>query len=404
MHPILFWLVSCSVCAESGVAPIQKFWLFNVAARIKACIAPSMKDTDPAGQSDLLSLTTDKRADILDSIRVKLVAGIMSPSQSLANTHSLSASLPPQTRSSMTISSQRCSALRRFSRYFASYLLSRPAVRVGSSGSHLACSLHSRLSASRSLTNDEKRLCATMGVPCLVRMRSSNTTHPRACEPTSDQPRMRISRAKMSGVDEGDDARRVRRRAPVEEVLRRRSRLAWLGEREEEVSVETGSEMREDGALSSEALSASSSEPPSAGLAAGTTPSSCENRAWRGDMSGLVGSEAEPSRACVSSSPKTGLLAALSCNGGSAVDAIGGETAGEAYSEPPLLLLASVCGCTTPDALACLRLPCSTTGSAFAWLNSMVGVGRRKDGKSILDLTLSVVDAPSVGESISDPS
>ena len=50
-----------------------------------------------------------------------------------------------------------------------------------------------------------------------------------------------------------------RRGAVVEEVLRRRSREVWLGEREEEVRVETGSEIRDDGAESRDALSTSSS-------------------------------------------------------------------------------------------------------------------------------------------------
>lgn len=120
---------------------------------------------------------------------------------SLANTQSLSASLAPHTLSSATTSNHLCRALLRFSRYFASYLLRRPVLRVGNWGNHFAWSLHSSSSVVRNLTNDEKRLCAMIGVPCFVMMRSSKTTQPRACEPTSDQPRIRISRAKTSEVE-----------------------------------------------------------------------------------------------------------------------------------------------------------------------------------------------------------
>lgn len=50
-----------------------------------------------------------------------------------------------------------------------------------------------------------------------------------------------------------------RRGAVVEDALRRRSSDVWLGVREEEVRVDTGSEMRDEGADSRDALSESGS-------------------------------------------------------------------------------------------------------------------------------------------------
>lgn len=76
----------------------------------------------------------------------------------------------------------------------------------------------------------------------------------------------------------------------------------------------------------------------------------------------------------------------------------GGETVGDTRRVPPWLS-ASPDGSIAPEALACLLFPWSTTGSALAWLTSIVGVGRRNNGKSIFDFPLPVTEAPCLGES-----
>lgn len=86
-------------------------------------------------------------------------------------------------------------------------------------------------------------------------------------------------------------------------------------------------------------------------------------------MSGLDGSDADPYLEYVdtgSAARTSSMTFASPCMEGRAVVPIGGETVGDSYIEPPLLLLASACDLTTPDALACLRFPCSTTVSTFA--------------------------------------